>query len=264
LRHDGAVKLALLSDLHANVRAFDACLAHARAAGATQFALLGDLVGYGPEPVQLLERVMALAQGGAIVLRGNHDDAARQPRRGATPPKPSSSSLDACAAGPAHLDFLAHLPLTATAADTLLVHASAHEPQAGSTWTGRSMASRCLEPRRDMGAAPRVLRPRARAAACITAAPTASSLHSVRRRVCRCRVAAHRSWVALVGSVGQPRDGDPRAMYALLDAAQARLAFHRVAYDHVGAAAAVRAAALPGGFRRTTGAGTMTRLQEGA
>jgi hypothetical protein len=45
LRHDGAVKLAVLSDLHANVRALDACLAHARAAGATQFALLGELVG---------------------------------------------------------------------------------------------------------------------------------------------------------------------------------------------------------------------------
>jgi hypothetical protein len=77
-------------------------------------------------------------------------------------------------------------------------------------------------------------------------------------------VAAHRGWVALVGSVGQPRDGDPRAMYALLDAAQARLAFHRVAYDHAGAAAAVRAAGFAAGFRRTTGAGTMTRLQEGA
>ena len=59
---------------------------------------------------------------------------------------------------------------------------------------------------------------------------------------------AHRSWVALVGSVGQPRDGDPRAMYAMLDTAQARLAFHRIAYDHVGAAAAVRAAGLPEGF----------------
>jgi diadenosine tetraphosphatase ApaH/serine/threonine PP2A family protein phosphatase len=51
-----------------------------------------------------------------------------------------------------------------------------------------------------------------------------------------------------VGSVGQPRDGDPRAMYALLDAAQGRLAFHRVAYDHAGTAAAIRAAGLPEAF----------------
>ena len=74
--HDGAVKLALLSDLHANARALAACLAHARAAGATRFAFLGDLVGYGPEPVAVLEQVMALAAEGALVVRGNHDDAA--------------------------------------------------------------------------------------------------------------------------------------------------------------------------------------------
>jgi diadenosine tetraphosphatase ApaH/serine/threonine PP2A family protein phosphatase len=61
-------------------------------------------------------------------------------------------------------------------------------------------------------------------------------------------LAAHRSWLALVGSVGQPRDGDPRAMYALFDAAQARLTFQRVAYDHGGTAAAIRAAGLPEAF----------------
>ena len=42
------MKLALLSDIHANLHAFEACLAHARDQGAEQFALLGDLVGYGP------------------------------------------------------------------------------------------------------------------------------------------------------------------------------------------------------------------------
>ena len=73
------MKLALLSDLHANLRALDACLAHARAAGATHHAFLGDLVGYGPEAGAVLERVMAFAAQGAIVLRGNHDDAAREP-----------------------------------------------------------------------------------------------------------------------------------------------------------------------------------------
>ena len=61
-------------------------------------------------------------------------------------------------------------------------------------------------------------------------------------------VSAHREWVATVGSVGQPRDGDPRAMYALFDVAQHRLTFHRVAYDHRAAAAAVRHAGLPPDF----------------
>jgi diadenosine tetraphosphatase ApaH/serine/threonine PP2A family protein phosphatase len=61
-------------------------------------------------------------------------------------------------------------------------------------------------------------------------------------------LAAHRTWLAIVGSVGQPRDGDPRAMYALFDVAQARLSFHRIAYDHTAAAAAIRAAGLPESF----------------
>ena len=48
-----------------------------------------------------------------------------------------------------------------------------------------------------------------------------------------------------VGSVGQPRDGRPQAMYALFDSTRAQLTFHRVDYDLAGAAAAIRAAGLP-------------------
>ena len=53
------MKLALLSDLHANLGAFRACLEHARDQGAQQFALLGDLVGYGAEPAQVLDLVLS-------------------------------------------------------------------------------------------------------------------------------------------------------------------------------------------------------------
>ena len=65
------MKLALLSDLHANAQALDACLAHAReVAGAERFAFLGDLVGYGADPGAVMDTVMALAVQGAIVLKG--------------------------------------------------------------------------------------------------------------------------------------------------------------------------------------------------
>ena len=66
---------------------------------------------------------------------------------------------------------------------------------------------------------------------------------------------AHRQWIATVGSVGQPRDGQPTAMYAMFDLAQSRLTFHRVPYDHLAAAAAVRRAGLPEYFAQ--------RLEEG-
>ena len=62
------MKIALLSDIHANRQALDACLQHARAQGAEQFALLGDLVGYGGEPVAVVEQVRDLAQQGALCV----------------------------------------------------------------------------------------------------------------------------------------------------------------------------------------------------
>ena len=58
-------------------------------------------------------------------------------------------------------------------------------------------------------------------------------------------VPPHRQWLGIVGSVGQPRDGDARAMYALFDDTARQITFYRVPYDHLAAAAAIRAAGLP-------------------
>jgi diadenosine tetraphosphatase ApaH/serine/threonine PP2A family protein phosphatase len=54
-----------------------------------------------------------------------------------------------------------------------------------------------------------------------------------------------RRWLAIPGSAGQPRDGNPAACYAMFDTDSATLTFHRVPYDHEAAAAKVRAAGLP-------------------
>nr|WP_255428213.1 metallophosphoesterase [Ramlibacter cellulosilyticus] len=242
--------MALLSDLHANLRALRACLAHARQAGATRFAVLGDSVGYGPEPVAVLREVMALRDEGAVVLQGNHDEAACRPPAGDRTAEEVSSRWTHAQLAPAHRDWLAALPLTARVGDALLVHASAHEPARWEYVDRPALAQRCLD--------------------------AAQATHGVRQVFCGhvheqqlyyggadgrlqaftpvpgvpVPLAAHRGWVALVGSAGQPRDGDARAMYALLDVAQGRLAFHRVPYDHAGAAAAIRAAGLPEAFAR--------------
>jgi diadenosine tetraphosphatase ApaH/serine/threonine PP2A family protein phosphatase len=58
-------------------------------------------------------------------------------------------------------------------------------------------------------------------------------------------VGAHRRWLALVGSVGQPRDGNPAAAYATFDTEARMLTFHRVPYDNRSAARKVREAGLP-------------------
>ena len=238
------MKLALLSDLHSNLGAFQACIEHARAQGAQRFALLGDLVGYGAEPAQVLSEVMDLAQQGAIVLQGNHDALA------AFPPTESKAMGDATALWTheqlslEQKRFLVGLPLTAQFEDVLLVHASVDAPQ---KW-------RYVEDERSAGASldaamalpgvryvfgghvhRQTLYYRSTGRGLMAFSPTPGVAVPTPR---------HRHWIATVGSVGQPRDGNPKAQYALFDTTAAYLTFHRVAYDHHAAAAAIRSAGL--------------------
>lgn len=244
------MKIALLSDIHANLRAFEACMDHAAAQGTQRFAVLGDLVGYGAQPAQVVRRVRALAQDGAIVLQGNHDALAVTPQGQAGTMDAGGAAWTRSQLEPADLDFLAGLPLTATDDAMFLVHASADKPQ---RWlyvdsgprAEASLHAACTDTRVRYvfgghvhqqtlyfrGASQNLLR----------FAPTPGATIPV---------PPHRRWIATVGSVGQPRDGDTDAMYAIFDAVRAELTFHRVAYDHLAAAADVRAAGLPDVFAK--------------
>ncbi|HVZ44135.1 MAG TPA: metallophosphoesterase family protein [Ramlibacter sp.] len=242
------MKLALLSDLHANERALKACLAHAQAAGATRFAFLGDLVGYGAEPAAVVDQVIALHAEGAPVVLGNHDRAALRP-----PAQVADAEAQSAAWTHEHLtavqrQFLAALPLTATMDDALLVHASAHEPQRWTYIDNGVQVQRCLTAAETQHAARLVFCGHVHEQRLYYRGRAGSPMAFEPAEGVPVPLASHRRWLALVGSVGQPRDGDPRAMYALFDAAQVRIAFHRVAYDHLGAAAAIRRAGLPEAF----------------
>jgi diadenosine tetraphosphatase ApaH/serine/threonine PP2A family protein phosphatase len=244
------MKLALLSDIHANLQAFDACLAHARAQGAGQLALLGDLVGYGADPAAVMQRVTQLAGDGTIVLQGNHDAMAVQPRATDKTLGASTAAWTHAQLSPAQRDFLAALPLTRQDGAVLLAHASADAPE---RW-------RYVDDERSAGASldavasltdvryvfvghvhHQTLYYRGAGRGLMRFTPTAGVPVPMPR---------HRHWLATIGSVGQPRDGDPRAMYAIFDTTAAQLTFHRVAYDHHAAAAAIRHAGLPEYFAK--------------
>ena len=242
--------LALLSDIHANVRALDACLTHARSIGVSQFAFLGDLVGYGAEPGAVVDRIMALAKDGAFVLKGNHDELAAAPQ--ADTSTSPSQSMDQAAANWTRQQlsleqkqFLTELPMTAQVGECLLVHASADAPQKWRYVDDARSAGVSL----DAGVATAGVRNvfgghvhhqtlyyRGTGRDLMAFKPTPGVAIPLTRP---------RHWIATVGSVGQPRDGNARAMYAVFDAAQAKLAFFRVGYDHIAAAAAIRAAGQP-------------------
>ncbi len=69
------MRIALISDVHANLPALEACLAAAAKAGVERLVFLGDLVGYGPDPEAVVARVRVLVEAGAIAIMGNHDQA---------------------------------------------------------------------------------------------------------------------------------------------------------------------------------------------
>ena len=239
------MKLALLSDIHANIQAFDACLAHARAQGAEQCALLGDLVGYGADPVAVVQRAQELAATGAWLIKGNHDAMAVAP-----PISVKSVGESTAAWTHAQLDtqqraFLDKLPMTVQHNNVLLVHASVDDPalwryvvDARSAAASLDAAAELPEVRYVFGGHVHMqtLYYRGAGPGLMSFKPTPGIAVPVPK---------HRHWLATIGSVGQPRDGNTQAMYALFDMEKSQLTFHRVAYDYHAAAAAIRRAGLP-------------------
>jgi len=236
------VKLALFADIHSNLEALTACLEHAARLGAERHAFLGDLVGYGADPVAVLDLIAEHAARGAFVVLGNHDAAAL----GRSVKGLNSAALAAIAwtqerLGERQRAFLGALPLSVRHDDVLFVHASAAAPERWSYITGAHQAAQSMRAAKAqlifcghvheqrlyyMGAdaKPTPFRPVAG-----TPIPTAR----------------HRQWLAIVGSAGQPRDRNNAACWALADLERARLTFFRVAYDHSRAAEKIRAAGLP-------------------
>ncbi|MGD9774885.1 metallophosphoesterase family protein [Diaphorobacter sp.] len=244
------MKIALLSDIHANLPAFDACLAHSRAHGAQQFALLGDLVGYGAQPGAVLDAVMQLVAEGALCVRGNHDAAALSPASASQTMTDVSAQWTHPRLDERHLDFLAGLPLTERLGpDALLVHASADSPERWHYVSDSNAAERSMAAATRIDPAIRyVFSGHVHEQALYFLTPTAKLMRFSPQPGVPVPVPPHRQWLAIVGSCGQPRDGDTRAMYAMFDAGAATLTFYRVAYDHMAAAAAVRAGGMPAFF----------------
>jgi predicted phosphodiesterase len=141
------MKLALITDIHANREAFEACLDDAQQKGADRYALLGDFVGYGADPHWVVERVRALVAEGAIAIRGNHDEAVVQgPREGMNSDATQVINWTRSQLDDDQLTFLSRLPFAVERYNSLFAHANGYAPQAWEYVTSRSEACRACTP----------------------------------------------------------------------------------------------------------------------
>ena len=242
------MKLALLSDIHANLHAFEACMAHAHDQGAEQFALLGDLVGYGADPAVVVERAQALAAGGALLIKGNHDAMAVAPPAEVKTVGESTAAWTHAQLSDSQRLFLDNLPLTLQHKTLLLVHASADDPGLWRYVYDERAATASLDAAAELPEVRYVFGGHVHMQTLYYRGVGAGLMKFMPTPGVAVPVPRHRHWLATIGSVGQPRDGNPQAMYALFDTSKLQLTFHRVSYDHHAAAAAIRRAGLPAYF----------------
>jgi len=229
------MRIAVVSDVHANLPALDAVLAHA--GGIDGLWHLGDVVGYGPEPDAVVAR---LAAAGAVGVRGNHDAAACGGREieWFNPDARRAMEWTRGAINPDTVDWLGALPERREEGGCLLVHGSPREP----IWeyvTSTTVAAA------NLAAMPGSIGLHGHTHVPVAFVESGADVLLHRPEAGSSLALAGRRALLNPGSVGQPRDGDPRASYLVLDPVAGEVTWHRVEYDVGRVQRAILAAGLP-------------------
>ncbi len=231
---------AVISDIHANLPALETVLADIDRVGVDEIWCLGDAVGYGARPSECVD---LLAERCTLSLVGNHDLAALE--------QIDISSFSPAAAEAARwtrsnlseqaMDWLTGLEGAASEREGIgLFHASPRDP----VWEyviDTDLAEECLDVQSERVA----LVGHSHIALFFTRVDEMSRLRSSFAPPGTTESFAQGQWLVNPGSVGQPRDGDPRAAWLELDLDSTRATFHRVEYDIKLAAEQIRDAGLP-------------------
>ena len=234
------MRIAVLSDIHANLTALDAVLADAGPVDAVW--QLGDVVGYGPEPDAVVERLREI---GATGVRGNHDAAACGGSEidWFNPEARRAMEWTRRAISPGTVAWLATLPERRTEPPCALVHGSYREP----LWeyvTSEEVARANLDVLEE--GSPIGLHGHTHMPIAFLGDPDdGDGVTTVRARPGLTLDLQGRSALVNPGSVGQPRDGDPRASYLVWEPENARVTWQRVAYDIEAVQRSMREAGLP-------------------
>lgn len=232
------MKVAVISDVHGNRQALEAVLEAIAAGEATELWCLGDLVGYGADPDACVKLIRRHA---AVCLAGNHDMGVV----GELPLEEFSRGASLAAQWtteviePDNLAFLASLRPQGQEGPIGLYHASPRDP----VWEyvmSALLAELCLDAQRERVS----LIGHSHVASAFVRHDGQATTGEPHRDGTELDISCG-EWMINPGSVGQPRDGDPRAAWLLLDLEAQKIRFHRTPYDVAAAAAAIRAARLP-------------------
>lgn len=246
------MRTAVITDVHANLEALTAVLNDARRRGAVRFAGLGDFIGFNGDPAACMELIHALP---LTAVRGNHEQAMTE--RGLLGAPIYTTMLDRTMAmlSAEDLRYLSSLSLTAVTGGVRLVHANPATP-------GEWQRLATLPDARASFAAFReqicFFGHSHRCTAFLEKEGKVRPLPIVYDAEGTCTIPLEEDCRYLInpGAVGQPRDLDPRAAYAILDREAQTISLYRVEYDTAAAAEKISRTGLPEHFAEALMEGT--------
>jgi len=236
------MRYLVLSDIHANLEALEAVLADEPAQDYDQLVVLGDLVGYGADPNAVVERIRSTNP--VAIVRGNHDKVAAglESSEGFNTIARRAAEWTANALTKANREYLAALPAgpLEVSTDLEICHGAPYDEDAyivSERYAVRALRF-AVRPLCLFGHThfPLALRGEGDRFQLIGRGPLLDG---------RIPIVESSKYLINPGSVGQPRDGDPRAAYALFDDMTREMFLYRVEYAVAQAQAKVIAAGLP-------------------
>jgi diadenosine tetraphosphatase ApaH/serine/threonine PP2A family protein phosphatase len=233
------VRIVVLSDVHGNMDAFQKVLEDIERSQADAVFCLGDSIGYGAEPEQV---VQALRRQGIPSVLGNHEWAALDPAfLGWFNPSARESLLKTFTLlSDASRDFLQGLPRHISTHGCRFVHGFPPDSPTRYLFQVENRRRRAV-----LDALPEQLFFVGHTHLLDIVAYDGCELTEVHFQAGPIALHPELKYLINIGAVGQPRDGDPRAKYVIWDSAARLLEIRRVAYDAQAAAAKIRAAGLP-------------------
>ncbi len=228
-------KFAILGDIHGNWEALHAVLEDARREGVTRFVCVGDMVGYNADPERCLDTIM---QMDCVTVRGNHDHycAHDECLQSFHPLAANVMTWTRARLNDTQIAYLRDLPLSRSVSGFMLVHSTLDMPE---RW---GYVFEELEAEAHFAYQSTALCFHGHTHVPVVFEKTAQ----VRRLPAEpIRIVAGRKYFINVGSVGQPRDGNPDASYAIYNSADREVVFRRIPYDVHTTQEKIRRAGLP-------------------